>query len=604
MRIRNIFMLKRPLAGCNEKGSSGMDLWVKMRSGIVILFFLSGFFIQTGCSRHFSGFSVKPGVNGSYDTATYDFLFVEAIKQKLLGNSGDAIKMLEQCIIMNPGSDAPYYQVAQILLSSGDISKGKKFAIKAYSADQRNIWYLSLLAGIYYQEKNLDSAVMFYEKIVKFYPERDGIRLTLGNIYAEKGDTKKADENYSFLESKYGISEEVTVSQIKNLVNAKKFSEAEQKINLLIMDSPENMLYHGILAEIYRSAGENEKALEVYRKLMILDANDPQTLMSLSDFLLETQNFNELFSIMNSLILNERIQKEDKISLIARCLDNDTLIVSRGDDYEIVLRVFEAMYPGDNMVNMIRPEYYHKAGKTDLAVKRCEEIIAETPENYFGWEKLLLLYSEKGDYENLLIKGQECATKFNRSYLAKILYASAALEKGKYDIALEEIRKAKILAGDQNELLVQALTMEADAYYRKKEYSKSFETFKEALKINPSDLTVLNNYAYFLAEQGQELNEAEEMSRLVIEKEGENKTFLDTYAWVLYKRGKIKEAAKIMEKIMSGGEDDADWFEHYGYIMKAEKKCEIAVQYWKRSVSLDNKRQHLLKEIENCSERD
>jgi Tfp pilus assembly protein PilF len=264
----------------------------------------------------------------------------------------------------------------------------------------------------------------------------------------------------------------------------------------------------------------------------------------------------------------------------------------------------EATYRADNVVCLLRPEYYQKAGKKDMAINRYEEIIGENPENYYAWEKLLLLYSEKGDYDKLLVRGEECATKFNRSYLAKILYASAANEKGKYDIALEEIRKAKILAGEQKELILQALTMEADIYYRKKEYAKSFSTFRDALKMDPSDLTVLNNYAYFLAEQGQELAEAEEMIRIVIKKEGDNKTFLDTYAWVLYKRGKLKEAAKVMEEIMKTGEEDADWFEHYGFIMKAMKKCEVAVKYWKRSVSIDPKREQLIKEIENCSKRD
>ena len=48
----------------------------------------------------------------------------------------------------------------------------------------------------------------------------------------------------------------------------------------------------------------------------------------------------------------------------------------------------------------------------------------------------------------------------------------------------------------------------------------------------------MNNYAYYLAEQNMKLKEAEEMARKVIEKEKDNTTYLDTYGWVLYKRGK------------------------------------------------------------------
>ena len=52
-----------------------------------------------------------------------------------------------------------------------------------------------------------------------------------------------------------------------------------------------------------------------------------------------------------------------------------------------------------------------------------------------------------------MIKGEECATRFNRSFLAKILYANGALENKKFDVALEELRKAEILAGDNKEFI-------------------------------------------------------------------------------------------------------------------------------------------------------
>jgi tetratricopeptide (TPR) repeat protein len=572
-----------------------------MRNSKWLILVIAVLTVLSGCSKHSMGFKLKPELNGKYDTATYDFIYTEAIKQKLLGNSGDAVSLFEKCIEMNPKSDAAYFQIAQIMLSHGDISTGKKFALKAFENDERNIWYLSLLASIYYQEKNLDSALIYYERIVKYFPDRDEIKLTLGSIYSEKGDSKKAAETYSYLESKYGLNENIAMAQIKNLINEGNFKAAEEKINILIKESPNEMLYNGILAEIYRSQGENEKALDVYNKLVDIDASDPQTLLSIGDFLLETKNFNELFTVLNTIILNEKIQKEEKISLMAKCIENDSLMSSRGNEFELVLRIMEATYKGDPIVNLLRPEYYIKIGKKNISISRLEELITESPENYYAWEKLLLLYSETGDYEKLFIKGSECATKFNRSYIAKILYASAANELGKYDIALEEIRKAKILAGDQNELLIQALSIEADIYYRKKDYSKSFSTFREALKLNPSDLTILNNYSYFLAERNENLEEAEKMIKIVIDQEKDNKTFLDTYAWVLYKRGKFKEASKVMEEIMKEGEDDADWFEHYGFIMKGLKRCDTAIIYWNRAIYVDNKRQYLIKEIENCS---
>ena len=71
----------------------------------------------------------------SYDQAKFNYVYVEAIKQKLLGNGGDALKYLEEAIKINPESDAAYYQMAQIVSANGDLENGKKFLKKALAID-------------------------------------------------------------------------------------------------------------------------------------------------------------------------------------------------------------------------------------------------------------------------------------------------------------------------------------------------------------------------------------------------------------------------------------------------------------------------------------
>jgi Tfp pilus assembly protein PilF len=166
---------------------------------------------------------------------------------------------------------------------------------------------------------------------------------------------------------------------------------------------------------------------------------------------------------------------------------------------------------------------------------------------------------------------------------------------------MEELRKAEILAGADKDNLIQVLTLRADLFYRKKDFSSAFSTFDKALTMNSNDLTILNNYAYYLSEQDLRLKDAEAMSHKVVEIEKDNITFLDTYAWVLYKRGKIEEARKVMEKIFSSEEKiDATLFEHYGYILQKDKKCNKAIEYWQNAIKLDSTKTSLNKEIDNC----
>jgi tetratricopeptide (TPR) repeat protein len=563
---------------------------------VIILIF------SASCNRG-SVISTSAGKNGvKYDDAEFNYIYVEAVKQKLFGNSGDALKYFEQCIKLNPNSDAAYYQIAQIMVGQNDLNNGKKYALKALSVDNENLWYLVMLGGIYYQQKNIDSALIFYEKAVNYFPENANLQLTLGGLYSENKEYDKAAALFDSFDSKYGINEASTISAIKSLMAEGKYDSALMKAELLILKYPEEINYNGLLADIYRAKGDTTKAMEVYIKLIEENPDNSQVQLSLCDFLLGQKKYNELFVLINKVIINGNVTREDKISLLARMIEIPELIEEQGNNFMISLMIFEANYKTDDVVPLLRPELLIKENKLAEASARLETIIKDTPENYYAWEKLLLVYLQLKDFRNLLLRGEECATKFNMSFVAKILYANAAIETKKYDIAEEELRKAEILAGSNSEYMLQVLTMRADLYYRKKDYTNAFQVFDKALGFNKDDLTVLNNYAYFLAEQNTRLKEAEEMSKKVVDTDKSNTTFLDTYAWVLYKRGKVNEAAKIMEKIIGSGEHaDAEWYEHYGYILKKQKKCTEAVRNWNIALEIDKSKTQLKQEIENCA---
>lgn len=555
----------------------------------------------SSCGRTVFRSRIGGKADNNYDKAAFSYYYVEALKQKLLGNGGDALKYFEECIKINPKSDASYFQMAQIVIANGDIKSGKHFATKALSIAQQNIWYLTMLAGLYYQEKNLDSAIIYYEKAVKYFPEKENLQLTLGNLYSGNKNYEEANSIFDSLDKKYGVNETSTISSIKNLMAGGKYDDAMVKISALLKEYPEEVLFNGLLADIYSGKGDNQKALEVYNQLLERNPDNPQIQLSLIDLLLAEKSYNDLFMLLNTVMLNSKVDREDKISLLARLIEIPELNKEGGDKLIIAMMVLEANYKSDNIIPLLRPELMIKQNKLIDASVRLNEIIQENPDNYYAWEKLLVVYTQLKDYKNLLAKGEECATRFNRSFPAKILYANGALESGKYSIALDELKKAEILAVDNKEFIVQVLTMRADIYYRMKDYLKAFETFEKALKTDNEDLTVINNYAYYLAEQNTNLKEAEEMAKRVIEKEKGNNTFLDTYGWVLYKRGKLNEAARVMESIISSGDKpDAVWYEHYGYILKKQKKCTKAVDNWNIALKLDSTKTDLIKEIENC----
>jgi Tfp pilus assembly protein PilF len=568
-----------------------------------IIFFLalSVILISAACGRKAIPAKVTVDKMEDYDAAAFDYVYIEAVKQKLMGNAGEALKYFDQCVKVNPKSDAAWYQMAQIVASTGDYKSAKKYAAKAVSIDEKNLWYQMLMSGIYYQEKNIDSAIVWYEKAVKYHPDNENIQLSLGNLYIENKNYEKANAIFNAFDEKYGVNEESTIYSVRSLMASGKFNEAQVKIEALLKEKPDEVMYNGILAEILHQKGENAKAMQVYNILMERNPGNSQVQLSLADFLVSEKNYDDLFPLLNTIVLNSSISREDKIALFARLIENPDLIPDKQNKLALTLMVLEASFKDDDVVPLLRADLLVKQAKLPEAALRLEDLIKVNPQNYYAWEKLLLVYLEEKDYQKLTLRGEECATRFNMSFLAKVLYANGALETGKYDVALNELKKAEIIAGDNKDFKIQVLTMRADVYYRMKDYQNAFAVFEQALQLGSDDLTVLNNYAYYLAEQNTKLKEAEELARKVVQTEKGNATFLDTYGWVLYKRGKLNEAAKIFESLIQGGEKpDAEWYEHYGYILNKQKKCDKAIEAWQTALKLDPSKTHLVTEIANC----
>jgi len=569
------------------------------RKEVILIFFVITIF--TSCSKNIIP-GLRPGKAGNtYDSAAFNYVYVEGIRQKLLGNLGEALQYFEQCLVINPVSDAVYYQMAQIVLGNADLANGKRYLKMANEIAPENIWYNMLLASIYHQEKNIDSAIIYYEKAVRTHPEKEDLQITLANLYTQNRNYNRAGNILYKLDEKYGANERTTISLIENLLAEGKNKEALVKVQELLVQNPDNIVYNGYLAAIYRSQGDAVKAKDVYDQLIGRNPDNPGIQLSLCEFLISEKSFEELFELLNTVIINQKITRDEKISLIAELIENEYIVKDYSSEMELALLVLEANFKEDDIILLLRPEFLQKQNKSNAAAARLEEIIKIRQDNYYAWEKLLLVYYDLKDFDNLQNRGAACASKFNRSIIAKMLYATGAMENENYEIALEELRKADILAGDNRELKLQVLTLRADTYYRMKNYEEAFKAFDEALTLNNNDLTVMNNYAYYLAEQNMNLKEAEKMAREVIERDKENNTFLDTYAWVLYKKGKVREAARIMEKIINSAEKgDAEYYEHYGFILKKMRKCNQAIESWENAISLDKSKTNLNKEIENC----
>ena len=562
-------------------------------SGIVVI-------LLAACSRGTVKLSTEASAQAR-DNSRYDYLLSEAIRQKYVGEPGQSVMLFEKCIETDKSRAVPYFELAQVYAATGDSVKALRYASTAANLDRRNYWYQLACGSLFVQYHKKDSALVYFQRALKADPQAVEVNSVLAGLYFEKGDVARADSLFVLMDKEGVLNQQMFLLMISGLIEGKQYSTAAERTISLINKFPGELKYRALLANIYSEAGKVEKSDSIYSRIIEEDPENAESQLLVMVNLLDKKDYAGVASFLGSVIKSTTIDRERKVGLVNELAADSAFVESQGRNLETDILSLEAEYPGDDEIMSIRPGLYERQDRKDEAIARYEALLKSGKPEFFFKERLILLYAEKKEYEKLYSLASGYASENNRSILGKVYFAIAATELKKYDIAEAELKKALILAGNDNTLKLQVFSMLGDLKYRMKDFEGSFGYLEEALAIDPEDITLLNNYSYFLAENGSDLPKALKMAEKVIAKEGGNATYLDTYAWVLYKSGKFKDAYNVMMKIFgTSKENDPEILEHMGYILKKLSRCDEAVNYWKRAFEADSSKDYLRKEIELC----
>ena len=78
------------------------------------------------------------------------------------------------------------------------------------------------------------------------------------------------------------------------------------------------------------------------------------------------------------------------------------------------------------------------------------------------------------------------------------------------------------------------------------------------------------------------------MSRITVEKEPDNATYLDTFGWILYLQGRSEEAKPYFKHAMLyGGKESAVTMDHYAEVLFDLKEYSLAFVYWNQALAKD-----------------
>ena len=526
----------------------------------------------------------QQAINDEKRQMEFDYLFSEALKQRMLGNKQNAVQLLSSCLEIDPKSSAAMYELADIHAANNDFTSATLLLEKAISLNPGNIWYKQLLAQIYQQTRKFDEAAAIFNELLKNDPENLEYLYSKAMMLSSAQKFPEAIEAYRQLEAKTGVNDQISVEIQELYLQNKQPEKAIQEIEKLIQSNPAEPRYYGLLADLYQTQGDTENALKNYNKILAIDPESGFVHFSLANYYLQKNEFDKSFDELVKGFESKNVELQTKLQMYMMLVSDREQSKLTDEREEKLINILVNTHPGEAMVYTVQADYLLRKDKLTEGRDALLKAIDAGNKDFMLWERLMFIDNDLQDWTALEKHSKQATEMYPNQPNSYLLSGVAGIQLEKYDDAISVLDEGYDFIVDNQPLKGQFLMLKGEAVYKKGNIDEAFKLFDRSLELYPDNFVGLNNYAYYLSLVNRDLDKAERMSAKVIAQFPDNETYLDTYAWVLFKKGNYTLAKFYMETALkNGGENNPVMLEHYGDILFMLDKLAEAKQYWEKA---------------------
>lgn len=192
--------------------------------------------------------------------------------------------------------------------------------------------------------------------------------------------------------------------------------------------------------------------------------------------------------------------------------------------------------------------------------------------------RLAHIESENHELARALVRLDDLSRDLNRDVELLLMQAQLARNAEHYQKA-HQILSAGIKRWKREASLYYERALIADQLNRVKEAERDLRTY---LRLKPKDARGCNALGYLFADRKIKLKEAQRLVECALKEEPNNAMYLDSYAWVFYRQGKIKRALPLLEKAYKSF-PDPEIAAHLGEVYWQLGQREEAQKIWQEA---------------------
>ncbi|ARS37884.1 hypothetical protein CA264_14505 [Pontibacter actiniarum] len=508
-------------------------------------------------------------------------LFLDGMKYFMLEDYQQALQLFQKAYTITPGNAALNYKIGETYLHLSEPRSAMPFAQAAATLDKRNAYYYLLLAQLHSEQKQYDAAAQAFNDLIRNVPGSDEYLFNLADLYLSQSQYDNALRTYERIEKEFGDMEQLHVNRQQIYLRQKNVDKAIAEGEKLLKSNPTEISYFLSQAELYNASQRPDEAISTLNRALRLEPGNPFAHLMLSDLNRQKGQHTESEKQVKLAFASPELDIDTKVRILVdfiRQLPNPQI---EGVALELVDLTI-ATHPEEAKAYAVAADLQTIVGKKEIARNNYLKAVKLDDSHFKIWQQIVLLDAELEQPDEMVKHAEQALELFPNQAVFWFYSGTGHLIEKNYDKAVKALEYGKRLSAGEPELVKQFNLQLGDSYNSLKDYKKSDAAYEEVLAQDPDNEHVLNNYSYFLSLRNEKLDRAKQMSERLVKLHPTNPTYLDTYAWVLYKMGNYTDARKYLEQAVAIS-DDATVVEHYGDVLFKLGKKEEAVSQWQKA---------------------
>lgn len=550
-----------------------------MKKSLFVLFFAS-------CAL--SLFSEEKGLSFEQQKKL-DYFYLEGLRLKANGEKSNAYHAFQHALKVDSTSSATLFELSNYYLSLRAYYQALESLEKATLYSPENLQYKLALANLNRDLGKSEEAIALYETIVKENPNKHELHYYLSQLYLREGQIEKSIQSLDAMEDNMGMEESLSLQKYSLYNHINQGDKALKEIEKLAEKFPTVAKYPIIIGDFYLSHNQKEKALKQYEKAYKLDPLNPYYVVSMANYYELMGDEEAVTKEIEKALKNPLLEMDIKLEILGKYIEE---LLQEKKDIEkanSLLKTLLEQHPQEKELQLIYGEFLLSQSKIEDAKFQFKLVTESNPDEIKAWHRLLNIAIDENNTSEIISTCEAASVYFPEVAEFYFYKGAAYMQEEKYEQALETYQKSLTITSPNEDpiLLSHIYGQIGDIYFYQNDKEKAYQAFDKAVGYDENNITVMNNYAYFLALDKRDLAKAERMSGKCIQLQPNNATFIDTYAWIFFQQGNYSLAKFYIESALSnGGDANGEIIEHHGDILFKTGDVDSAVTEWKKALNI------------------